>query len=128
MSVWELDLQQGRAHRGRPRGVPTGAANGIAGLILALRQARVVQEGTLRTVTVTRETAACARHSLRFTDAAGPKHTTAPSVIYPLDAGDRILHVGFDLRREKGAGLLHEWRDDLHRLYVDPSLRINPEG
>ncbi len=90
------------------------------------RRAHVGAEGG--SVCVTGETAASGRHSLKFTDAAGQKHTYTPYVTYPLEVAEGVMRAGFDLRIEAGALFVYEWRDDPYKYNLGPRLSTDAEG
>ena len=74
------------------------------------------------------ETAASGKHSLKFTDAEGLKHAFVPYVTYPLEQEEGVLNAGFDLRWEKGALFVYEWRDDPYRYSLGPHLAVDATG
>lgn len=92
------------------------------------RQAHVGEEGDRGTVRVTGETAAGGKHSLKFTDAAGLKHTFVPYVTYPLELERGTLRMAFDLRWESGALLALDWRDDPYHFNMGPNLTTDAAG
>ncbi|NUQ62373.1 MAG: right-handed parallel beta-helix repeat-containing protein [Pirellulales bacterium] len=79
-------------------------------------------------VAVSEETASSGRRSLKFADAAGLKASYMPYVTYPLDLADGRLRAGFDLRIERGALFIYEWRDDPYTYNLGPRLSTDADG
>ncbi len=92
------------------------------------RHANVGTGGGKSSVAVTEETAAGGRRSLKITDAAGQKAAYEPYVTYLLEQDEGALHAGFDLRWERGALLVYEWRDDPYQYNLGPNLSTDAEG
>ncbi len=91
------------------------------------RHANVGNNGA-GTALVTDETAASGKHSLKFTDAAGLAAAFFPYVTYPLELDSGTLKMTFDLRREKGALLALDWRDDPYNYNMGPNLTTTADG
>ena len=92
------------------------------------RGAHVGQEGDLAIVAVTNETAASGKQSLKFVERPGVKHSFVPYCTYMLEMDSGVLRAGFDLRWEKGALFVYEWRDDPYYFSLGPHLAVDAEG
>ena len=88
----------------------------------------VIEEGRGDSIRVTSETAATGKHSLKFTDAPGLEHPFDPHLFYVPHFRHGRATLGFDIRREQGAIVAHEWRDAAQPYHVGPSLRIDANG
>jgi hypothetical protein len=84
-----------------------------------------VKEAVIR---VTDETAASGKHSLKFTDAPGQKHSWDPHMWYEPRFKEGVLEGRFALRLEPGAIFFHEWRTQGNPYHAGPSLRVDGEG
>lgn len=79
-------------------------------------------------VEVSDRRARSAPHSLRFVDAPGLTYYM-PHIYYsPRLAGDMRLKLQFDLYREPGAMLWHEWRNTASYAKVGPCIWIEKDG
>lgn len=92
------------------------------------RSASTQEENEAATVRVTDEAAASGRHSLKFADAPGQKYNFNPHLFYEPGFTKGRLRIAFDLRREPGAVVFHEWRDKSSPYKVGPSLTVNADG
>ena len=92
------------------------------------RGAHVGQEGDLAIVAVTDETAASGKQSLKFAERPGVKHSFVPYCTYRLEMDRGVLRAGFDLRWEKGARFVYEWRDDPYYFNLGPHLAVDASG
>jgi len=92
------------------------------------RGAHVGEEGDLALVRVTDETAASGTHSLKVSEHPGVKLSFVPYITYPLEWEAGVLKAGFDLRWEKGALFVYEWRDDPYNYSLGPCLSTDAEG
>lgn len=90
--------------------------------------AKLFEEGRGDSIRVTNETAASGKHSLKLTDAPGLEHAFNPHLFYAPHFREGRAVLSFDVRREKGAVLGHEWRDAAHPYRVGPSLLIDAGG
>lgn len=90
--------------------------------------AEVCTEGRGDAIAVTNETAAKGKHSLKFSDSAGLKHVWNPHIYYRPGFSEGKVTLSFDLRRERGADISHEWRDSAQPYRTGPSIRIGPDG
>jgi Right handed beta helix region len=80
-------------------------------------------------ITVTDETAASGRHSLKVVDAAGLAQPWQPHFYYSKFNFVRgTMLVSFDLRIEKGALPSIECRDAGSQYHTGPALRVNAAG
>ncbi len=79
-------------------------------------------------IRVTDEAAKSGKHSLKFTDAPGLEHIWQPHMFYQPRYDTGIAHLGFDVRVERGASLVHEWRDSANPYHVGPSVSISSSG
>jgi hypothetical protein len=68
------------------------------------------------------------KRSLKFTDAPGQKGGFNPHIYANPGFTKGILQGRFDLRREAGSHLSHEWRDETSPYKVGPSLAVGGEG
>jgi hypothetical protein len=62
-------------------------------------------------ITVTDETAAGGKHSLKIVDAPGLQHAYNPHYVYKPNHGTGTTRCSFDMRIEEGVQINHEWRD-----------------
>ncbi len=90
--------------------------------------ATVCVEGRDGLLHVTDETAAAGKRCLKFQDAPGMQHVFNPHMFYTPHFHEGRATLTFDLRLEKDAVVVHEWRDGAHPYRVGPSIRINPDG
>jgi hypothetical protein len=90
--------------------------------------ATVSEEGRGDSIRVTSETAATGKHSLKFTDAPGLQYSFNPHLFYAPHFNHGRAILSFDIRREPGAIVGHEWRDAANPYRVGPSLRIDADG
>jgi hypothetical protein len=90
--------------------------------------ATVFEEGRGDSIRVTSETAATGKHSLKFTDVPGLEHSFNPHLYYSPRFTHGRATLSFDLRREQGAVVGHEWRDAAQPYRVGPSLQIDANG
>ena len=80
-------------------------------------------------LTVTDETAAVGKHSLKFVDAEGLENSWQPHLNYQLNVRSGTVKNGFYLRAAPGAHFTVEWRDWRTSPYkVGPTLTITPLG
>ena len=94
----------------------------------APRLAVVCLDGAGDALEVTDEMAAGGSRCLQFVDAPGLQHVFNPHMYYtPHFRGGRAT-LRFDLRREAGAVVAHEWRDGSQPYRVGPSIRTEPDG
>ncbi|OGV67371.1 MAG: hypothetical protein A3K19_19055 [Lentisphaerae bacterium RIFOXYB12_FULL_65_16] len=91
------------------------------------RNAHVGNKGD-GTASVTNETAAAGKHSIKFTDAAGLGQNFFPYVTYPLEQENGSLKMSFDLRWETGALVALDWRDDPYNFNMGPNLTTDAAG
>jgi hypothetical protein len=75
-------------------------------------------------ITVTDETAASGKHSLKVVDAPGLAHSYDPHFFYEPSHQSGVTTCSFDIRIEPGVIFNHEWRDAATPYSVGPSLRI----
>jgi len=88
--------------------------------------AEVHVEGKGDSISVTDETAAAGRRSVKIVDAPGLRSAFNPHFVYMPNHSDGITRCGFDIRIGRGVQLNHEWRDWRGSPYhVGPSLWIN---
>src|SRR5262249_5754419 len=73
--------------------------------------ARVSSEGRPALVTLTDQTAASGRQSLKLTDAPDLKSPFNPHFFYQPDYRQGLVVCRFALRLERGGIFFHEWRD-----------------
>ena len=92
------------------------------------RGAAVGVEPGVNSVAVTDETAASGKHSLKITDGAGKKPSYFPFIAYQLEMTEGRLCAGFDLRVERGAQFVCEWRDDPYKYNIGPRLSVDAQG
>lgn len=77
-------------------------------------------------ITVTNETAASGKHSLKIVDAPGLRNAFDPHFVYTPNHSDGLTRCSFDMRIEKDVQINHEWRDWRGSPYsIGPSLWIN---
>jgi hypothetical protein len=91
-------------------------------------QAQVSGEEGGALCSVTDETAATGKHSLKFTDAPGLARIYQPHFFYQLRPLRRKVSVSLDLRVEQGAITLAECRDAGKPYLVGPSIRVDDHG
>jgi hypothetical protein len=86
-----------------------------------------VADGSAQSVTVTDETAAAGRLSLKFVD--NPQgHAYQPHAVIKARYAGGMVRNSFDLRVEPGTRLVWEWRDWQEELKAGPQLTVNPDG
>lgn len=90
--------------------------------------ANIHVEGAGDSISVTNDTAASGKQSLKIVDASGLKHIYFPLLDYTPHFKNGRARLGFDLRLGAGAVFAHEWRDAQQPYNEGPSLRINPDG
>jgi len=77
-------------------------------------------------ITVTDETAAGGKHSLKIVDAPGLQHAYNPHYVYKPNHGTGTTRCSFDMRIEEGVQINHEWRDWRSSPYrVGPRFWVN---
>ncbi len=86
----------------------------------------VYGEGKGESITVSDDTAATGKHSLKFVDIPGLLYTYNPHVdMRPKREDNSIVSCEFDVRVETGSVFWHEWRDWTPSTYIQgPSVRI----
>jgi len=84
--------------------------------------ARVFVEHKGDSLSVTDETAATGKRSLKIVDAPGLKHGFNPHFYYRPHHTGGVTRCAFDMRIEPGVVMYHEWRDDASPYRVGPSL------
>jgi hypothetical protein len=89
-----------------------------------LPDATLRTEGKGDAISVTDETAAIGRRSLKMTDARGLEQTFNPHFYFDPDHRHGISRCAFDVMVEEQAVLIHEWRDGASPYRVGPSMRI----
>jgi hypothetical protein len=85
-------------------------------------------EGKGSRLRVTDELAASGKRCLKFTDAPGLTRDWQPQMYYLPRFKKGIARLSFDVRLEKGAILVHEWRDMSRPYLVGPSITIDETG
>ena len=76
-------------------------------------------------ISVTNETAASGKHSVKITDAPGLQYQFNPHLVYKVNHSDGVTRCAFDLRIESDVRINHEWRDWRSSPYrVGPSFWI----
>jgi hypothetical protein len=79
-------------------------------------------------ITVTDETAAGGKHSLKIVDAPGLQHAYNPHYVYKPNHGTGTTRCSFDIRIGEGVQINHEWRDWRSSPYrIGPRFWINGE-
>jgi hypothetical protein len=96
------------------------SAAGAGGLSGA--QVNVEKKGD--SISVTDETAAGGRRSLKVTDAPGLERRFDPHFYFTPNHSTGVTRCAFDLRVERGVEFYHEWRDDAAPYRTGPSLWI----
>ncbi|HSV72814.1 MAG TPA: right-handed parallel beta-helix repeat-containing protein [Chthonomonadales bacterium] len=86
------------------------------------------EEGAAAVIRVTDEQAATGRRSLKFTDAAGQRHSFSPHMWFAPGFRQVSLEAAFSLRMGAGARFYHEWRDASSPYRVGPSIVVEPDG
>ncbi|HUT95380.1 MAG TPA: right-handed parallel beta-helix repeat-containing protein [Thermoguttaceae bacterium] len=94
----------------------------------APRLATVYLDGSGDALEVTDEMAAAGNRCLKFVDAPNLQHVFNPHMFYTPHFREGWATLRFDLRREEGAVVAHEWRDGSQPYRVGPSIRIEPDG
>ena len=89
-----------------------------------LADAHVSVESKGDSISVTEETAASGKRSLKITDAPGLKNRFDPHFFFSPGHKEGVTGCAFDIRMEEGAIFHHEWRDDSSPYRVGPSLWI----
>jgi hypothetical protein len=90
-------------------------------------QANVENKGD--SITVTDETAAGGKHSLKIVDAPGLQYAWNPHLVYSPNHSTGTTRCAFDLRIGPGVVINYEWRDWRASPYsVGPSLSINGDS
>jgi hypothetical protein len=86
----------------------------------------VYGEGKGESISVTDDTAATGKHSLKFVDIPGLVYTYNPHVdMRPKREDNSVVSIEFDVRVETGSVFWHEWRDWTPSTYIQgPSVRI----
>ncbi len=80
-------------------------------------------------IEVSDDRAVSGEHSLKFVDSAEAPIYFHPHMYYsPKLIGDMRLRLSFDLYREPGAMLWHEWRNEASYAKVGPCIYITAEG
>jgi hypothetical protein len=80
--------------------------------------------GTQSSVTVTEDTAAGGKRSLKVVDAPSMPNAWDPHFFYSPGHIDGVTRCSFDLRPEAGTDMIHEWRDDSAPYHVGPNVRV----
>jgi hypothetical protein len=86
-----------------------------------------VADGSAQSVTVTDETAAAGRLSLKFVDSP-QGYAYQPHAVIKARYSSGLVRNSFDLRVEPGTRLVWEWRDWQEELKTGPQLTVNPDG
>ncbi|MFA6560830.1 MAG: right-handed parallel beta-helix repeat-containing protein [Verrucomicrobiia bacterium] len=89
-----------------------------------LADAHIYVEKKGDSVTVTEETAAGGKRSLKITDVPGLQHVYNPHFFYDPRHTNGVTRFSFDIRIEPGAVLFHEWRGEGHPYLVGPNIWI----
>ena len=77
-------------------------------------------------ITVTEETAAGGKHSLKIVDAPNLQHAYNPHYVYKPNHSTGTTRCSFDMRIEEGVQINHEWRDWRSSPYrVGPRFWVN---
>ncbi|HIJ52141.1 MAG TPA: right-handed parallel beta-helix repeat-containing protein [Planctomycetes bacterium] len=101
-----------------------GFENTIVGSKPASAECHVENKGD--SITVTAETAAAGKHSLKIVDAPGLRNAFNPHLVFKPNHADGVTRCAFDMRIEEGVQLNHEWRDwRSSPYYVGPSFWVN---
>ena len=80
--------------------------------------------GTQSSVTISEDTAAGGKRSLKIVDAPGMQNAWDPHFFYSPGHHEGVTRCSFDLRVDPGADMIHEWRDDSGPYHVGPNLRV----
>jgi hypothetical protein len=97
--------------------------NTVVGSRPAAAECNVENKGD--SITVTDETAAGGKHSLKIVDAPGLQHAYNPHYVYKPNHGTGTTRCSFDMRIEEGVRINHEWRDWRSSPYrVGPSFWV----
>ncbi|RYX84445.1 right-handed parallel beta-helix repeat-containing protein [bacterium] len=75
-------------------------------------------------ISITDETAASGKHSLKIVDAPNLPAAFYPFLYYSPHHKSGMTRCSFDLRYEAGANIYHEWRDGAEPYNVGPRLDI----
>ena len=95
----------------------------------AAKQATTSGEDKGASIRVVDERAAKGKRSLRFTDAPGLKYTWQPHMYYRPHLKRGTARLSFDVLLEKGAALVHQWRDWRgHPFQSGPTLQFAAGG
>ena len=86
--------------------------------------AQTVVENKGDGISVTDETAAAGKHSLKIVDAPGLQFQYNPHFFYNPGHADGVTRFRFKMRIEPGVNMYHEWRDDASPYRVGPSLAV----
>ena len=107
-----------------PVSINDGFENTIVGSKPASSECHVENKGD--SITVTAETAAAGKHSLKIVDAPGLRNAFNPHLVFKPNHADGVTRCAFDMRIEEGVQLNHEWRDwRSSPYYVGPSFWVN---
>ncbi len=87
-----------------------------------------VAPGSAQSITVTDETAAGGRLSLKFVDTPEGKAWEPHVCTYLLHHESGVIRSSFNLRVEPGAHMVWEWRDWADELLTGPKLEVRPDG
>ena len=98
--------------------------NTVVGSKPATAECNVENKGD--SITVTEETAAGGKHSLKIVDAPNLQHAYNPHYVYKPNHGTGTTNCSFDMRIEEGVQINHEWRDWRSSPYrVGPRFWVN---
>lgn len=98
--------------------------NTVVGSKPATAECNVENKGD--SITVTEETAAGGKHSLKIVDAPGLQHAYNPHYVYKPNHSTGTTRCSFDMRIEDGVQINHEWRDWRSSPYrVGPRFWVN---
>jgi len=86
--------------------------------------AKVYTEEGGASISVTDETAAGGRHSLKIVDAPGLQHEYDPHFFYSPNHTEGVTRGSFDMRIEEGVIMYHEWRDSSNPYKVGPGFWV----
>ena len=107
-----------------PVSIKDNFENTVVGSRPATAECNVENKGD--SITVTDETAAGGKHSLKIVDAPGLQHAYNPHYVYKPNHGTGTTRCSFDMRIEEGVQINHEWRDWRSSPYrVGPRLWVN---
>jgi hypothetical protein len=98
--------------------------NTVVGSRPAAAECNVENKGD--SITVTDETAAGGKHSLKIVDAPGLQHAYNPHYVYKPNHSTGTTRCSFDMRIKEGVQINHEWRDWRSSPYrVGPRFWVN---